>query len=204
MKFISMAIFSFFLMGNLWAQDKNTKSVKEAKGLEVGATVPSFEAIDQNGKTQKLDDLLKEGPVVLVFYRGQWCPICNRHLSALNDSLNAIYEKGAKVVAISPERPEYIRQTIEKTNAGFTLLYDEGYRISESFDVAFLPDFATRASYNTALKADLKDAHSDDSQRLPIPATFIINQDKKVVWRHFDPNYRNRASVNDILMVLSR
>lgn len=204
MKFISMAIFSFFLIGNLCAQDKNVKSVKEAKGLEVGATVPSFEAIDQNGKIQKLDELLEEGPVVLVFYRGQWCPICNRHLSALNDSLNAIYEKGAKVVAISPERPENIRQTIEKTNAGFTLLYDEGYRISESFDVAFLPDFATRTAYNTALKADLKDAHSDDSQRLPIPATFIINQDKKVVWRHFDPNYRNRASVNDILMVLSR
>jgi peroxiredoxin len=204
MKFIIMAIFSFSLMGNLRGQENNIKSVKEATGLEVGATVPSFEAIDQNGKTQKLDDFLKEGPVVLVFYRGQWCPICNRHLSALNDSLEAIYEKGAKVIAISPERPENIRQTIEKTNAGFTLLYDEGYRISESFDVAFLPDFATRTAYNTALGANLKDAHSDDSQRLPIPATFIINQDKKVVWRHFDPNYRNRASVNDILMVLSR
>jgi peroxiredoxin len=204
MKFIIMAIFSFSLMGNLRGQENNIKSVKEATGLEVGATVPSFEAIDQNGKTQKLDDFLKEGPVVLVFYRGQWCPICNRHLSALNDSLEAIYEKGAKVIAISPERPENIRQTIEKTNAGFTLLYDDGYRISESFDVAFLPDFATRTAYNTALGANLKDAHSDDSQRLPIPATFIINQDKKVVWRHFDPNYRNRASVNDILMVLSR
>jgi peroxiredoxin len=204
MKFIIMAIFSFSLMGNLRGQENNIKSVKEATGLEVGASVPSFEAIDQNGKTQKLDDFLKEGPVVLVFYRGQWCPICNRHLSALNDSLEAIYEKGAKVIAISPERPENIRQTIEKTNAGFTLLYDEGYRISESFDVAFLPDFATRTAYNTALGANLKDAHSDDSQRLPIPATFIINQDKKVIWRHFDPNYRNRASVNDILMVLSR
>jgi len=204
MKYIIMAIFSFSLLANAKGQDKNIKSVKEAVGLEVGTRVPSFEALDQNGKKQSLDDLLKEGPVVLVFYRGQWCPICNRHLSTLNDSLDVIYAKGARVVAISPEKPENIQKTIEKTNAGFTLLYDDGYKISESFDVSFLPDFATRTAYNTALGANLKDAHSDESQRLPIPATYIIGQDRIIIWRHFDPNYKNRAAISDILHALSQ
>jgi peroxiredoxin len=204
MKYIIMAIFSFSLVGNVKGQNQNIKSVKEAVGLEVGAKAPVFEAVDQNGKKQSLDDLLKEGPVVLVFYRGQWCPICNRHLSTLNDSLDAIYAKGARVVAISPEKPEKIQKTIEKTNASFTLLFDEGYKISESFDVAFLPDFATRTAYNTALGANLKDAHSDESQRLPIPATFIIGQDRTIIWRHFDPNYKNRAAVSDIVNALSQ
>jgi peroxiredoxin len=204
MKYIIMAIFSFSLVGNVKGQNQNIKSVKEAVGLEVGAKAPVFEAVDQNGKKQSLDDLLKEGPVVLVFYRGQWCPICNRHLSTLNDSLDAINAKGARVVAISPEKPEKIQKTIEKTNASFTLLFDEGYKISESFDVAFLPDFATRTAYNTALGANLKDAHSDESQRLPIPATFIIGQDRTIIWRHFDPNYKNRAAVSDIVNALSQ
>jgi peroxiredoxin len=199
-----MAILSFSLLANAKGQDQGLKSVKEVVGLEVGAKAPLFEALDQNEKKQSLEDLLKEGPVVLVFYRGQWCPICNRHLSTLNDSLDAIYEKGARVVAISPEKPENIKQTQEKTNARFTLLYDEGYKISESFDVAFLPDFATRTAYNTALGANLKNAHSDESQRLPIPATYIIGQDRKIIWRHFDPNYRNRATVNDILNALTQ
>ncbi|WP_373524547.1 peroxiredoxin-like family protein [Aquiflexum sp.] len=204
MKYIIMAIFSFSLLGNVKAQDQNIKSVNEAVGLEVGAKAPLFEAIDQNGKKQNLDELLKEGPVVVVFYRGQWCPICNRHLDTLNDSLDAIYAKGARVVAISPEKPEKIQKTIEKTNASFTLLFDEDYRISESFDVAFLPDFATRTAYNTDLGANLKDAHSDESQRLPIPATFIIGQDRTIIWRHFDPNYKNRAAVSDIVNALSQ
>lgn len=203
MKYIIMAIFSFYLLGNVKGQDQNIKSMKEAVGLEVGAKAPLFDGLDQDGEKQNLVDLLKKGPVVLVFYRGQWCPICNRHLSTLNDSLDAIYSKGASVVAISPEKPENIKQTIEKTNARFTLLYDEGYEISESFDVAFLPDFATRTAYNTALGANLKNAHSDESQRLPIPATFIIGQDRTIIWRHFDPNYRNRATVSDILSELS-
>ena len=204
MKYIIMAIFSFSLLGNVKGQNQNIKSVKEAVGLEVGAKAPLFEAVDQNGKKHNLDELLKEGPVVLVFYRGQWCPICNRHLSTLNDSLDAIYAKGARVVAISPEKPEKIQKTIEKTNASFTLLFDEGYKISESFDVVFLPDFATRTAYNTALGANLKDAHSDESQRLPIPATFIIGRDRTIIWRHFDPNYKNRAAVSDIVNALSQ
>lgn len=79
------------------------------------------------------------------------------------------------------------------------MLFDEGYKISNLFDVTFLPNKATRISYNTALGAKLKEAHSDDSERLPIPATFIIDTDGKIVWRHFDPDYKERASVKDIV-----
>ena len=179
------------------AQEK--RSAQEAKGLSVGTKAPLFEALTQDSTNYALADSLKKGPVVLIFYRGQWCPICNRHLSNIQDSLKLIYEKGATVIAVSPEKPELLNKTAEKTGAKFTLLYDEGYKICDAYDVTFTPNGATRLKYNTFLGADLKNAHSDDSERLPIPATYVINKEGVIVWRQFDPDYRNRSTVKDIL-----
>ena len=188
-----------FLNSNIMAQT-NYKTVKEAKGLQVGETIKDFSAVDLHDSTFTLSEALKKGPVVVIFYRGQWCPVCNKHLSHLQDSLQLIYEKGATVIAVSPEQSEFLKRTAEKTHASFSLLYDEGYKISDLFDVTFKPDTMTTIMYNTLLGANLKKANTDDSQRLPIPATFIIGTDGKIVWRHFDPNYKNRSTVKEILV----
>jgi len=175
------------------------RTADEAKGLSVGTKAPLFEAQDQNDSTYVLADSLKKGRVVLIFYRGQWCPICNRHLSNLQDSLEQIYQKGATVIAVSPEKPELMDKTAEKTGASFTLLYDEGYKIADAYDVIFKPNGKQRLVYNAFLGASLKKAHSDNSERLPVPATYIIGKDGIIVWRQFDSNYKNRSTVTDIL-----
>jgi len=175
------------------------KAVEDVKGLQVGEKVQNFKAIDMTGEEVQLSNLLEEGPVVLVFYRGVWCPLCNRHLNELQENLKKIEGHGARVVAVSPERPEFLRQTAQKTGADFTLLYDEDYRISKIFDVAFMPDDETIDMLADMLDVDLTEPHSDESQRLPVPATYIIDQDRKVSWRHFDPDYRNRSGVEDIV-----
>lgn len=177
----------------------NYKKVGDAKGLQIGESVADFSALDLHDSTFTLSKALKKGPVVIIFYRGQWCPICNKHLSTLQDSLQLIYAKGATVVAISPEKSEFLKRTAEKTHASFSLLYDEGYKIANLFDVTFKPDLLTTVMYNTVLKANLKEANTDDSQRLPIPATFILNTDSKIAWRHFDPDYKKRSTVQDIV-----
>jgi peroxiredoxin len=173
--------------------------VTEPKGLNIGGSTPLFTALTQDSSNYSLADSLKKGPVVLIFYRGQWCPVCNRHLSNLQDSLKLIYDKGATVIAVSPEKPLLLNKTAEKTGAQFTLLYDKDYKICDAFDVTFQPEKKTRFIYNNALGADLKNAHSDDSERLPVPATFVINKEGIIVWRQFDINYKNRSNVDDIL-----
>jgi peroxiredoxin len=178
------------------------KSVDEVSGKEVGEKVKNFSAVDDNGNTFNLKTALKEGPVVLLFYRGQWCPVCNRHMSQLQEQLDEIEAKGAKVIAVSPEKQENLQKTKSKTGAEFTLLYDEDYKICEDFDVAFVPKEQLIELYDTRLDADLENAHSDNSQRIPVPATFIINQKGKVAWRHFDRDYKERASEEEIMEAL--
>lgn len=182
---------------------QNYRTAKEAEGLSVGVTAPAFNATDANSNVFSLEEALKDGPVVMIFYRGFWCPVCNKHLGQIQDSLKMIEEKGATVIAVSPEKPEYLGVMAEKSGAEFTLLYDDGYKIADAYDVTFKPSTATLFMYNTALGAKLKETHSDDSQRLPIPATYIIGTDGKIVWRQFDPDYKKRSTVKDILDFLS-
>jgi peroxiredoxin len=188
-------------MGTVMAQN-DFKTVKEAKGLLVGESVSDFKALNADNKVFKLSDALKKGPVVIVFYRGQWCPVCNKHLKTLQDSLQLLSTKGVSVVAVSPEKVEHLNETAQKTGATFQLLYDEDYRIANLFDVAFKPSGSTTGMYNLVLGAKLKEAHSDDSQRLPIPATFVVGTNGKILWRHFDPDYKKRSTVAQILRAL--
>ena len=200
-KITTKSLLLFFLLFSFQsiAKAQEYKSVSEVKGLPVGAEVSMFTAKDQFGNNYKLSEALKKGPVVLLFYRGQWCPVCNKHLSQLQDSLQLIYDKGATVIAISPERPEYLKKTEEKTKATFTLLYDKDYQIGNSFDVIFKPQNREINLYNTRLHAQLDKSQSDSSSRLPVPATFIINSKGRIVWRQFNPDYHIRANVSDII-----
>jgi peroxiredoxin len=180
------------------------KDITEVHGLEVGKKAPNFIAIDADSNSFSLKTALKDGPVVMIFYRGFWCPVCNKHLSTLQDSLKQIQAMGVKVIAISPEKPEYLNKMAEKTGAEFTLLYDKAYKIANAYDVNFTPTAMQLFTYNTVLGAKLKDTHSDDSQQLPIPATYIVNQEGIIIWRQFDPNYKNRSTVQGVLNALDK
>jgi|5_EtaG_2_1085323.scaffolds.fasta_scaffold00012_33 peroxiredoxin len=195
----SILLFLMMLISQKTVGQEADKEKQEPKGLAVGDTVQNFQAIDADSTLYVFNEMIKKEPVVLIFIRGQWCPICNKHMNQLQDSLQAVYKKGANVVVISPEKPEYIEKTIEKTGAQFTILYDENQKISDTFDVTFEPSGKDKVVYNTVLGAKLKEAHTDDSERLPIPATFIIDTNKVIVWRHFDPNYKNRSTIKEII-----
>ncbi|TNE78779.1 MAG: peroxiredoxin family protein [Bacteroidetes bacterium] len=194
----------FFLLIAFSSNAQTYPQANELQGLQVGDTVKSFEAVTQDSSLFHLDSALGKGYVVVMFYRGQWCPVCNKHMKRVQDSLHLISDAGATLVAISPEKPEYLAKAADKTGATFTLLYDSAYQIGEQFDVVFKPSGKDRMMYNTLLGAKLDESHSDDSERLPIPATFILNQEGVIVWRHFNPNYKIRASVSEILRHLPK
>lgn len=194
-------IAALFALSNLAQAQHKTES--ETAGLAVGAKVVPFTALNQHGKSVSLMEELANGPVLLVFYRGKWCPYCNRHLSDLQDSLALLQAKGVRVFAISPEKPEFLLEMQEKTKASFTFLWDEGHKIGKAFDVAHQPEAGTRKKYNTLLRARLATASGDDSEQLPVPATFLISTEGVVIWRHFDHDYRQRSNVAAILEQLT-
>jgi peroxiredoxin len=168
------------------------------KGLDVSQKAPEFSAKDQYGKLIRLSSELKKGPVVLVFYRGQWCPYCNRQLSHLEDSLGFITSKGATLIAVSPEKPANISKTIEKTKASYPILFDEGLKIMEEYDVAYALDSSAVDRYKK-FGLDFNEANGVNGAHLPVPTVYIINQQGTIIFKHFDPDFKKRASVKEII-----
>ena len=170
-------------------------------GLHVNDKAPMFTAKDQNGNTISLAKMLQKGPVVIVFYRGEWCPYCNRQLSQLQDSASYITGKGASLVAVSPEKPESINKTISKTKAAYPVLSDEGMKIMNSYQVTYTIDSATVNKYKN-YGIDFNDINGSNGEHLPVPAVYVINKKGIIQFVHFDPDYTKRASVKEIMTYL--
>ena len=168
------------------------------QGLNINDKAPDFSATDQKGEKINLKNQLKKGDVVLVFYRGQWCPYCNKELKQLEDSIGLIKGKGATVLAITPELPENIAKTIEKTKASYPILYDEGLKIMNAYKVAFQVDDKTVEKYK-GYGIDFLKVNGSNGANLPVPAVYIVNKKGKIIYRFFDVDYRKRSSIKDIL-----
>ena len=168
------------------------------QGLKVNSAAPDFMATDQHGKTFHLKNSLTKGAVVLVFYRGQWCPYCNKELKSLADSLSLISGKGATLVAVTPELQANVSKTIEKTGATYPILHDAGLKIMKSYDVSYAVDSASTATY-IKYGVDVMKNNGSNGNNLPVPAVFIIDRRGTIVYRFFEPDFRIRPSVAEII-----
>ena len=168
------------------------------EGLFIGSKAPDFKSKDQNGADIRLKDLLKKGKVVLVFYRGNWSPDCNKELKRLQDSLQMIKDKGAALIAVTPEKPENISKTIEKTAASYSILFDEELKIMKAYDVAFeVPENTLTRYRNTGI--DLEKNNGKDWKYLPVPAVYIIDKEANITYRFFEPDFKKRPAVKEVL-----
>lgn len=202
-KSIFLFALAISLSTSLLAQDYGIVDHDVPVGLQAGDDAPTFEALTSEGKTFNLSEAVKENSVALIFYRGFWCPHCTRVFSAYADSLSYLSDLGIRIVAVTPETYENVDKTIEKTDATFTILSDPDGKIMRLYDV----DFSVSDEYNQRIVkskgASIEEMNGSDVAELPIPATYLISRDRdsgndKIVWRHFDPNYRKRARVHDI------
>jgi len=173
-------------------------------GLAPGDKAPDFVGYDQTGKMVQFKKVLESGPVVLFFYRGKWCPVCNRYLKNYQDSINMITNQGFNVIAITPESIENVEQTVKAHNLTFTVIYDCQEQIMKDYDVMFNVTKAYQDKILSSLSTDIAKNNGRDAAHLPVPATFIINRDGIIVAVQFDPDYKNRASVKWMLQNLVR
>ncbi len=172
---------------------------EKPEGLFINSKAPDFKLKDQNGMEVNLKDLRKKGPVVVLFYRGNWCPYCNKELKRFQDSLQLITGKGATLVAITPEASEGVAKTIEKTGATFPILYDADLKVSKGYAVTYDVDEKITARYKN-FGNDLLEINKQKGKAvLPVPAVYVINRDGAVTYRFFDADYKKRPSVKEIL-----
>ena len=168
-------------------------------GLMDGSQAPNFVAKDQNGDTVELNEMLKKGKVVVVFYRGYWCGICNRALSEFETELKSIKEKGAQVIAITTESNESAKNTIEKNSITFSVISDTDGQIARNYKVLYEVSEGYQEKIANYTKSTIQKYNNSDAALLPVPATYIIDQDGNISWHQYSIDYSDRATVEEII-----
>jgi peroxiredoxin len=176
------------------------EAVKESgildNALNLGDSAPDFVLKNALGESVGLYEYLKKGPVVLTWYRGGWCPYCNLTLKALQDELPQYKEQGATLIALTPEIPDNSLSTAEKHDLKFEVLSDVGNDIAKKYGIVFKLTDEVAKIYNANF--NLNDYNGDDTNELPLAATYIINQEGKIVYAFLDEDYRNRAEPTEL------
>ena len=196
---ISIMVSGFAQKINYASYGIETNGSNVPHGLKVGDRAPDFTGYDQKGKQVELKKLLEQGPMILFFYRGKWCPVCSRYLNNYQDSLKVLTDQGFNVVAITPESIENVEQTVKLHNLTFTVIYDCQEKIMKDYEVMFNVTKAYQDKIQSSFSIDIANNNGRDSARLPVPATYIINKEGIIVAVQFDPDFKNRATIKWML-----
>lgn len=209
------AIFVFFSFAS--AQENTQSTVKNSNNqnvitdadaaknaLNVGAKMPSFSLKDSNDKTVNSDELLKESNLVIVFYRGAWCPFCNLYLRNLQKNINQIREAGGNVIAISAEPPDKSLAVSKKNEVMFPVLSDPQLGTARKFGIVYNLPAETAERYKSRGVVDFQKDYGMEKAELPLGATFIVNQKGEIVYAYLDTDYKKRAEPEIIIENLKK
>ncbi|MBJ2173157.1 AhpC/TSA family protein [Aureibaculum sp. A20] len=173
-----------------------------SNALQVGDTAINFTLTNASGEKITLFDELKKGPVILMWYRGGWCPYCNMTLHYMQESLSEFKKYGANLLALTPEVPDNSITTKEKNELQFEVLSDIDNEVANQYNVVYKLTDDVAEIYENSF--ELSKYNGNDKAELPLAATYIIGQDKVIKYAFLDADYRNRAEPQDLITFLKQ
>ena len=171
-------------------------------GLKVGVNAPDFLLTNAFGEKVKLSERLKEGPVVLTFYRGAWCPFCNIELNVLQRSLPYFKEYNASLIAVTPQRPDKSKEQLEKAEYTFEVLSDLDDNVMKSYNLYFEVPQELHELYKNRFNFDITDYNGKNRFGLPVPGTFVVDQHGIIKAAYAKTDYKKRMEPEDIIKAL--
>ena len=182
--------------------DKAQQALKDSRiaerALAAGNDAVDFTLPNARGEQVSSEALRQQGPIVVSFYRGGWCPYCGLELKALQSVNTEIEALGARLIAISPQRPDESLSTAEKNQLQFEVLSDVNSKVADQYGLTFSLDEDLRPIYKN-WGADVAAVNDDPDCKLPLPATYVISQDGKIVHSFVEEDYTERLEPDEIL-----
>lgn len=158
---------------------------------QVGDIAPDFSLNSASGLRISLQERLKYGPVVLIWYRGEWCPYCNIQLQEYQKYAAEFERAGATLIAISPQTPDHTLSTLKKNDLGFQVVSDPNHQVAERYGIAYRVPTVVQKHFEGHI--DLDEYSGEKSRRLPLTAAYVIDTDGMITYAFIDPDYKKRA-----------
>lgn len=188
-----------FLLSFTFYEGEVPTKAEDISPLLVGETVPSVKLSSLEGKTIDILEKVKEKPSIIVFYRGSWCPFCNRQLSGLQKVEKDIADLGYQLIAISPDKAEKLQKVIDKNDLTYTLLSDSKMEVAKAFGVAFQLAEKTLGKYKTFGINLEKASDGGNKNLLPVPSVFVLDKKGTIKFEYINPNYKERLNPDLLL-----
>lgn len=176
-------------------------SFSQEQSIKLNDMAPDFTLPSASGPVVSLSVVLKQGPAVITFYRGGWCPYCNIQLRAYQKRLVEMKALGARLLAISPQLPDGTLSVVEKNELTFDVLSDVGNRVARSFGIVYEMPLEIQEVLRSVGKA-LPGINGDDRWELPLTATYVVAPNGRVALAYVDFDYRERLEPEKILAAL--
>ena len=163
--------------------------------LLIGEQIPDIVLKNVDGEAVSIHQLFKNKPTLLIFYRGGWCPFCNKHLAELQAIESDIHHLGYQIVAISPDAPHSLKESLDKHTLTYQLLSDSKMALSQATGIAF--------AVKESAKQRLSEASGGDNPGLlPVPTVMVLNQNSEILFEYINPDFKKRVSGDLLLGVL--
>ena len=173
------------------------------RALQRGNKAPDFSLPDHTGNVIHTSRLLREGRVIICFFRGRWCPFCVGQLEAMNTAYEDIQKLGASLIAVLPQTAHQSSLMADQHRLHFPLLCDAGNNVARQFGLAYrVPEYQQEVYRRVFV--NLPFVNGDASWELPIPATYVVDRDGTVLYSFINPDYTERPEPADILHFLSQ
>ncbi|MFW5894276.1 MAG: peroxiredoxin-like family protein [Verrucomicrobiota bacterium] len=180
------------------AESAVAESAEDVRPLLIGAEIPEVTLKTAQGNEINLKETVAERPVVVIFYRGGWCPYCNMQLGQLQSIEADLLDLGYQLLGISPDRPDKLSESLKKKDLSYTLLSDSGMAAAKAFGIAFRVADATLEQYEQH-DIDLEEAAGEKHHLLPVPSVFIIGTDARIKFTYVNPDYKTRLAPDVLL-----
>ena len=186
-----------------FAQPANDKlgSLPEGVGVPLGQPAADATVFDAQGKAASLAALWKDGPIVLVFYRGGWCPFCNFQVRSIARAYPEFQKRGVTPVMISVDRASEAAKTRATYQIPFPVLSDPDLVAHKAFKV-LQPIEAEKVAKMKERGMDLEASSGKTHHTVAVPAIFIIDKNGRVRWAHADRDHKTRPKTAQLLSVL--
>ena len=163
--------------------------------LLIGEIIPEAVLKSPDAMNHNVSNILSKKPTVMLFYRGGWCPYCNRHLAEIQEAESEIIKLGYQIIAISPDSPENLQVTDEKNHLNYSLYSDSDGAFSEALGIAF----KAPQGYSNMLN---EKSNGLNEGFLPVPSIFVVDTDGKIIFEYINPDYKTRLTSSLLIAVL--
>ncbi len=176
-------------------------SAEATQPLAVGEKLPEVTIRNLDGASLGLSEALGGKPALLMFYRGGWCPFCNTHLGELATVQDSLLETGIRIFALSPDKPEKLRESLEQHEIDYTLLSDSEMKAAKAFGIAFRVEKKTVSRLKDR-GMDLGESAGQDHGLLPVPSVFLVDAEAVIRFVYSNPDYRVRINPDSLIQAV--